>query len=459
MNAPRLVLAGVLTAVIALSSHANAQWIDAPRPGPFEIGAFGQLDRLDKAMLTDRLGVGAGARLGWFFTRAWELEGEASFSRAKPTAARIQTGDVQINYYVGRLNYNRQIHGASAILGVGAGADAVDDHSDLIISPLIGLRLPLSDSWHIRLDALGMLAPNPTSRTYKFPPPPPGATGATVNDGAAYLTNLEARIGLGWLPMSARAIPETLTVRISPSDATLQLLCSRALVTTALNSTVRSNINPSPSQAVTWVSRDPSVATVQNGIVTAVGPGTTRIAASSALNPGVSDVVTVTVNGTGMSMASADTVINRRSMASLDTAVFFATDLPRIAPHRKGMVAADAQKVINLLALTDSARSTLSSWIGYMNKYATDTLTIEGWADKRASHAHNLSLSQRRANAARDYLIDKGIAANRIKAVEGFGETERYGSLGSNRRANVRMGPVVLMDTVITAHAGACTPR
>ena len=49
-------------------------------------------------------------------------------------------------------------------------------------------------------------------------------------------------------------------------------------------------------------------------------------------------------------------------------------------------------------------------------------LTIEGHTDSKGTDEYNMTLSQKRANAVRAYLIEKGIAESRLKAT-GFGET------------------------------------
>ncbi len=50
-------------------------------------------------------------------------------------------------------------------------------------------------------------------------------------------------------------------------------------------------------------------------------------------------------------------------------------------------------------------------------------IRIEGHTDSRGNDNYNLKLSQRRADAVRDYLIKKGVAAERLEAV-GYGETQ-----------------------------------
>lgn len=52
-----------------------------------------------------------------------------------------------------------------------------------------------------------------------------------------------------------------------------------------------------------------------------------------------------------------------------------------------------------------------------MKKYPTWVITIEGHADERGTAEYNLALGERRALAARDYLISLGITANRLRTV------------------------------------------
>ena len=52
-----------------------------------------------------------------------------------------------------------------------------------------------------------------------------------------------------------------------------------------------------------------------------------------------------------------------------------------------------------------------------MKKYPTWVITVEGHADERGTAEYNLALGERRAVAARTYLLSLGIAADRIKTV------------------------------------------
>jgi peptidoglycan-associated lipoprotein len=67
-------------------------------------------------------------------------------------------------------------------------------------------------------------------------------------------------------------------------------------------------------------------------------------------------------------------------------------------------VDAEAQKVLNTNAEV-------------LRKYATWVITIEGHSDERGTAEYNLALGERRATAARTYLVSLGIPGDRLKTV------------------------------------------
>src|SRR5262249_40925887 len=52
-----------------------------------------------------------------------------------------------------------------------------------------------------------------------------------------------------------------------------------------------------------------------------------------------------------------------------------------------------------------------------LKKYSTWTVTIEGHCDERGTAEYNLALGERRAVAARAYLVSLGIPADRLRTV------------------------------------------
>jgi len=52
-----------------------------------------------------------------------------------------------------------------------------------------------------------------------------------------------------------------------------------------------------------------------------------------------------------------------------------------------------------------------------LKKYSTWTVTIEGHCDERGTAEYNLALGERRAVAARTYLVSLGMSADRLRTV------------------------------------------
>ena len=80
--------------------------------------------------------------------------------------------------------------------------------------------------------------------------------------------------------------------------------------------------------------------------------------------------------------------------------------------------------------LTVDAQATLDAQAAWMQQYPDTSITIEGHADERGTREYNLALGERRANAAKDYLITYGISADRISVIS-YGK-ERPVDSGSN---------------------------
>jgi OOP family OmpA-OmpF porin len=63
----------------------------------------------------------------------------------------------------------------------------------------------------------------------------------------------------------------------------------------------------------------------------------------------------------------------------------------------------------------------LDQHVAYLSVNPSSPVTIEGHTDSIGSDQYNQKLSERRANAVRQYLIEKGIVSSRIRVV-GYGE-------------------------------------
>lgn len=82
----------------------------------------------------------------------------------------------------------------------------------------------------------------------------------------------------------------------------------------------------------------------------------------------------------------------------------------------------------------DSADSAaLQTQAQYLAQYPDISITVEGHADERGTREYNLALGERRANAAKNFLVSIGVPANRVRTVS-YGK-ERPVALGSNEAA------------------------
>jgi peptidoglycan-associated lipoprotein len=67
--------------------------------------------------------------------------------------------------------------------------------------------------------------------------------------------------------------------------------------------------------------------------------------------------------------------------------------------------------------LTPQARDTLDKQAQWLNQYNRYAFTIEGHADERGTREYNIALGARRAQAAREYLVSRGVLAQRMHTI------------------------------------------
>jgi Outer membrane protein and related peptidoglycan-associated (lipo)proteins len=115
-------------------------------------------------------------------------------------------------------------------------------------------------------------------------------------------------------------------------------------------------------------------------------------------------------------------------LASTVTDVYFDYDKYDIREDARGILARDADALKAIFA-----------------KFPNVTIVVEGHADERGSAEYNLGLSDRRATAAKDFLVQLGIPGDRLKPVS-YGKerpqcTESNETCWqSNRRAHFAAG-------------------
>jgi len=76
---------------------------------------------------------------------------------------------------------------------------------------------------------------------------------------------------------------------------------------------------------------------------------------------------------------------------------------------------------------------------GVLNRYPQTTIVVEGHTDSKGAEAYNQQLSERRAQAVRDALVNRGVDARRLRVI-GYGESQPISSSDAmNRRVELRI--------------------
>ena len=99
-------------------------------------------------------------------------------------------------------------------------------------------------------------------------------------------------------------------------------------------------------------------------------------------------------------------------MANAEDRVFFAFD--------SSAISADSAEI-------------LDTQVKWLKKHEKVNVVVQGYCDERGTREYNLALGERRANAVKQYLVSKGIAADRISVIS-YGK-ERPAVLGNNEAA------------------------
>ena len=91
--------------------------------------------------------------------------------------------------------------------------------------------------------------------------------------------------------------------------------------------------------------------------------------------------------------------------------------------------------------LDERARRSVEANVDVLQRYPTWVVTIEGHCDERGTPEYNLGLGERRAMAAREYLLELGVDPERVRTVSygkefPFDPGHDEGAWAANRRAH-----------------------
>jgi peptidoglycan-associated lipoprotein len=162
--------------------------------------------------------------------------------------------------------------------------------------------------------------------------------------------------------------------------------------------------------AVTSVSINQGVGTVQNTGSQRVQPTDSTTYTLTATGPGGTTTATATVNVTAPPPPpppppppAPKATIEQRLTSDVQDAYF---------DYDKSDIRSDAREALTKDA--DALKSILAD-------FPSATIVVEGHADERGSAEYNLGLSDRRASAAKEFLVQLGVSGDKLKTV-GYGK-------------------------------------
>ena len=120
--------------------------------------------------------------------------------------------------------------------------------------------------------------------------------------------------------------------------------------------------------------------------------------------------------------ARAEAELRRRAVQdSIDRANALSESARRDSEMLRSAVTAAIHFDFDRADLRDDAKANLDAKIPVLIANSNVTIRVSGHADERGSSEYNLALGQRRAAAAKRYLVERGVAESRVETTS-FGE-------------------------------------
>lgn len=126
------------------------------------------------------------------------------------------------------------------------------------------------------------------------------------------------------------------------------------------------------------------------------------------------------------SVRNAAEVSSGAEVQQLAKAVFVGPGTPPVAaanPCERLVRLSGIEFAFDKAKLTSNSEKVLNGAVTQLRECPEIRITVSGYTDSTGPADYNNGLSFRRADAAKDYLVDNGIRANRLE-VEGFGEND-----------------------------------
>ena len=222
-------------------------------------------------------------------------------------------------------------------------------------------------------------------------------------------------------PPAATPPPQPTEVTPAPPAPTITLTASPTAIESGQSTTL------------SWRTTNATEVAIDGGI------GTVEANGSRTLNPTSSTTFRATATGPG-GRATSET----RVTVSAPSGVVPPVERPLSDAEIFSQYVKDAFFDYDSYSIRDDARQVLIEDARVLKERAGIRITIEGHCDERGSEAYNLALGDKRANAAKEFLVSQGIDASRIDTIT-FGEEKPFAtghdeeSWKQNRRAHIVM--------------------
>lgn len=201
---------------------------------------------------------------------------------------------------------------------------------------------------------------------------------------------------------------------------------------TAQLSATPSVISAGDQVTLQWQTTNASSVSIDNGVGTVPSAGVKTVTPSQTTtyhlaatgDGGTADATaTVTVNAPpAVSVPSTGMSAEQEFKANVQD-IFFDYDTSEIRPD---------------------AQATLQKDANYLNSHSNVKIVVGGYCDERGSDEYNLALGQRRADAAKNALVNLGVAADRMQVIS-YGKEKPFCTESNeqcwqlNRRAGFTM--------------------
>ncbi|MBZ5496774.1 MAG: peptidoglycan-associated lipoprotein Pal [Acidobacteriia bacterium] len=226
----------------------------------------------------------------------------------------------------------------------------------------------------------------------------------------------------GPTPAGATTPPPAVEPTPAPPAPTITLTASPAAIVKGQTATL------------SWRTSNATEVTIDGGIGTVEGSG------SRTVSPSASTTYRARATGPG-GVADAEV---RLTVSAEEPGVIVPTERRVSDSELFTERVKDAFFDYDKYDIRDDAREALLQDVQLLKERSNIRITIEGHCDERGSEAYNLALGDKRANAARDFLIAQGISAARIDTIS-YGEEKPFApghdeeAWKQNRRAHLVM--------------------